>query len=273
MRWIREHTRLTLAGVAAVVLLVLILASVAGGAGNPVGKFFQSVAATVQKPFAMLGNTIGSGVSGILTDDGLKQENEGLKEQVASLERELTEARLDETELSELSALRDAFGAGPASGGQYTMKAANVLSYDGSNKFNVFTIDIGEEAGVKHDSIVVTGDGLVGRVYETGGGWSKVVSIISDSNNVGFQVYPELNYIGVCRGDGKGGLAGEMLDENAVVEKGQKLLTSGIGGIYPSGLEIGTISTVEHEESGSLLKVVIEPSVYFKGLKKVAVLV
>jgi rod shape-determining protein MreC len=255
------------------VLIVLIVWVAAGSEpSTAAGRFFQSVAATIQKPFVKLGSGISSGLSDLFTDEDLRKENEELKEQVASLEQALTEARLDDTELAELGALRDAFGANSEYGGQHTLKAANVLSYDGANIFSVFTIDVGTDDGVKKDATVVTGDGLVGRVYETGKSWSKVVSIISDSNNVGFQVAPELRFIGVCHGDGADGLTGEMLDENAEVEVGQKVYTSGIGGIYPSGLEIGTITKVEHEEGGSLLHVSVEPSVYFKGLKKVAVL-
>ena len=272
-RWVQNHTRLTFIGIAAIVLIIIIGSSVSGGgASTRVGRFFQNTLTVIQKPFVKIGSGISNGLSGIFTDDELKAENEELKAQIENLESELIEARLDEVELAELKKLQEAFGGDAGMESKYRVVSANVLSYEGSNAFSVFSIDLGAEDGVKRDSIVVTGDGLVGRVYDTGKGWSKVVSIISDSNNVGFQVYPEMKYIGVCRGDGKGGLVGEMLDENAVVEKGQKVFTSGIGGIYPPGLEIGTITKVEHEDGGSLLKVKIEPSVYFKGLKKVGVL-
>jgi rod shape-determining protein MreC len=144
---------------------------------------------------------------------------------------------------------------------------------DNSNTFDIFTIDIGEDSGVKRNSVVVCGDGLVGRVLSASKETSKVVAIIDENNKIGFQIHRGRDFLGVCYGDGKGDLSGYLLDEKAVTEVGDEALTSGVGGIYPAGLVIGRVTKVEKENDSGLLEISIRSSVYFKGLKKVAVLI
>jgi len=131
---------------------------------------------------------------------------------------------------------------------------------------------VGTEAGVKRDTIVTSGAGLIGRVVETQHGSSKVVAIIDQNNNIGFQLTHNMDFLGVCRGDGDGKLAGEMLDDTARVDVGDRVITSGIGGVYPAGVVIGTVTKAEHTKESNLLTVEIEPAVYFAGIKKVALL-
>jgi len=92
---------------------------------------------------------------------------------------------------------------------------------DGANWFNLFTINRGTESGVYPDAIVVTGDGLTGRVLETGQGWSKVIGIIDESNKVSFKVLRDPTLLGVLHGDGLSGLTGYMLDGKASVIEGE----------------------------------------------------
>jgi len=64
-----------------------------------------------------------------------------------------------------------------------------------------------------------------------------------------------------------------MLDDEAQVEEGDTVITSGIGGVYPAGIVIGTVKSVERASSNNLLAIEIEPAVYLKGIKKVGLLV
>jgi rod shape-determining protein MreC len=239
-----------------------------------VGKVAQTVVTLFQKPFAAMADTFGSATGGILTDKKLLTENELLKEQVSELENQLIQARLDGDELKELPQRASALDSTDLSS-DYNLKAANVMSFDGSSgrMFNIFTIDCGTESGVKRNTVVVNGDGLIGRVIEADKGWAKVVSIIDENNNVGFQVASNLDYLGVCRGDGKGNMVGNLLDEEGTVKEGDQIITSGIGGVYPSGIVIGIVSKAERTAESPFMSVTIKTDVYFKGLKKVAALV
>ena len=103
---------------------------------------------------------------------------------------------------------------------------------DGSSHFNIFTIDAGTRSGVVADAVVVNGQGLIGRVAETGDQFGKVTSITDMNSNVSFRVYQgdEESYLGIASGNGRGGLSGYMLDTDAKVNPGDRLF------MYTDGL-------------------------------------
>ncbi|MDR3305326.1 MAG: rod shape-determining protein MreC [Clostridiales Family XIII bacterium] len=272
MKWFWERPKFTIAAAAIVLLLIFIFASWRlSEYDNPAGGAARSVISAVQKPFAAAAVWVRERVTNAFTDEDILRENEELKEKVSRLQDELIKYRLDETELEELRNLQDALGT-DALRGEYTLKAANVLAFEGSDMFNILTIDVGEEAGAGRDTVVVNGDGLIGRVFETAKGSSKVVAIIDENNKIGFQLADNPGFLGVCSGDGDGGLTGVMLDDEAKVKEGDQLITSGIGGVYPAGIVIGTVIEAKHTDENALLAVKIQPAVYFKGIKKVALL-
>jgi len=275
MRWFYEHRRFSVIAAIFLLLLVMLLTSYQlRDSDSGIGKAAQSVVTVFQAPFAALANSFGGATGGILTDKKLLVRNQQLSAQVNRLEDELTKSRLDADQLSELQQLSKSLDATSLSS-KYKLKAANVLSFDGSSSgmFNVFTIDVGTESGVKHNTVVVNGDGLIGRVLKAGRGWARVVSIIDETNNVGFQISTNLNYLGICHGDGTGSLSGSLLDEQGNAKKGDQLITSGIGGVYPAGLSIGIVEKAVRSNESPFMQVTVKPNVYFKGLKKVAVLV
>jgi rod shape-determining protein MreC len=273
MNWIERHRVFTtIAAVLLVLLILLFLSYSLRNQESAVGVAARTVISAVQKPFAALGVMIGDQTSELTVDGNVLYENEALHARIQELEEELTIQRLDREELLELRELRRSL-SGTGQESAYTLVSGNVISFEGSNKFNIFTIDIGSESGIRRNAVVVSGNGLVGRVLSTGNGWSQVVAAIDENNNIGFQVHGEKDFIGVCRGDGMGMLTGELLDEDGVADAGDEAVTSGNGGIYPAGIVIGTITKTELTGDDPLLSVTIEPAVYFKGLKKVAVLV
>ena len=142
---------------------------------------------------------------------------------------------------------------------------------DGANWMNIFTINVGTESGVSPDSIVICGEGLVGKVHSAGKGWAKVISMIDESSRITFKVSGNLKLIGVVEGSSDGTLSGFMLDSNAKVEEGDRLVTSGMG-LFPAGIEIGRITKVRYDSDEQLQKVDIKSSVDFKSLQKVAVI-
>ena len=271
MKWIAEHPKRSAVAIAAIVLFAFILiSSLLSKQDSAAGRAAGTALATIQKPFVLGLEHIGGQISAAITDDGLREENEALKAKVEQLEGDAVKNRLDEAELEELRQLRDALGSSVPRG--YELRAAGILAFEGSNVFNIFTIDVGAEAGAERDTVVVAGGGLVGRVLEANENSSKVAAIIDENNKVGFVIEGKPAELGVCRGDGKGGLEGEMLDDQADVHKGDRVVTSGLGGIYPAGIVIGTVTSAEFGKESSLLHVEIETTVDFKGIKKVALL-
>ena len=270
MRFIREHKLLSaLIAVIVILSIVMITSYKTGSTGGKIGHVVQDVVASVQKPASSVSNNLKNNIKGILKYKSILKENEELKEKIASLEQENISNSLKHNELEQLQELSNVFNYESISG-ERNVVAANIISLDGSNWFNLFTIDRGLSSGIKKGSIVINGDGLVGRVKEVGDDWAKVVSIIDESNNVSFMVQRDMSLIGIVSGDVNETLSGFMIDNEASVIEGDILITSNIG-IYPPGIKIGKVKSVNYNSDTQLKMVEIEPSVSFKGLQKVAV--
>lgn len=271
MNWLREHKTLTVIASIFLVLVIMIVISHQNiGKSTFIGRGINKVINLVQGPVSSAGNGLKS-VTGIFQFRSLQKENKELKDEIDELDREIIRNRLSQAELEELRNLSSILGYGSVTP-YYDYVTADVIAMDGSNWFNLFTINAGTEEGIKKDSVVINGDGLIGRVLEAGNGWAKVISVIDESNSVSFKIYRDLQLLGILSGDGKGGLSGYMIDPEAAVIEGDALITSGMG-MYPEGIPIGKVESIEWNNDTLLKTVTIQPSAYFKNLQKVSVLV
>ncbi|QHI73322.1 rod shape-determining protein MreC [Aminipila terrae] len=272
MRFIREHKLFSLLITVVLILSIIMIVSYKmGGAHSFIGNLLQTGTTSIEKPLSSGSTSVKSNLRGIFKFRQVVDENEQLRKEVSDLQQKVIKLTLKKNELKQLKELSNALNYESVND-NHNLVSANIISLDGSNWFNLFTIDRGTESGIKKDCIVVNGDGLVGKVTETGKGWSKVVSIIDESNNVSFMVLRDMSLIGVVSGDSKGSLSGFMLDNKASVIEGDVLVTSNMG-LYPAGIKIGKIRSVEYNSDTQLKTVKIEPSVSFKSLQKVAVII
>lgn len=270
MKWVSEHKLFTvISGIVLVLCLVIIISFLTAGGSTAAGRGFQSGIAVIQKPFTSFATAVKKNVSGIFSYRQLQKENEDLQAKVNDLENENKDLKLKKDELRQLNKLSKSFDYEPFAGTGKSV-VGRVIEIDNSNPYVVFTIDVGTEKKIKKNSIVVDGDGLVGRVQETGRGYSKIVSVLSSSNSISFKVLRKTSITGVVKGNGKGKLSGYMMNESAAVLKGDVLVTSGIG-IYPEGIRIGTVSSVNYDEDTQLKVITVKPTVSFDGMQKVAV--
>ena len=127
---------------------------------------------------------------------------------------------------------------------------AKLVNTDVNSMTTHFTIDKGRKDGIKKNDIILqaVGDskfytGLVGKVIEVYETTSRVVTINSSENDVSFVNSNSGDY-GVIDVFDKNTIQGYMLDLDSEVDKGDILLTSGLGGVYPYGIYIGQVSTV-----------------------------
>jgi rod shape-determining protein MreC len=271
-KWIREHRFITVIIAVALCLTVILAASFSRGGASPFGLKVQSLISSVQKPLATFTQSIERGVQGVFYFRSLADENQKLQERIARLEGEMLDLKLSQADIQELRQLSAALNYKGVAEAALKV-AANVVSMDGSNHFNLFTIDTGTESGIYKDATVVNGQGLIGRIYETGKGFSKVMSVTDSNANVSFRIYRSdtESYIGIVYGDAGGGLAGYMLDTDAVVKVGDPVITSGMG-LYPAGLVIGAVSAVFSQGDSLLRYIEVEPAVDFQNISKVLVI-
>lgn len=271
MKWIKNHKLISfLLAIILISAMVLVGSVASGGRGNVFTNLLNSVYSVVEKPISKLAGGISDNVSGILSYKQIQNENEKLRDENEKLKEQVTSLTLSANELKELKDLSKVLNYKGIEG-EGDLVSADVVSMDGTNWMNIFTIDCGSESGVKAGSIVICGDGLVGRVSSVGKGWAKVVSLIDESRKISFKVSGNLQLIGVVEGSSDGKLSGFMLDNNAKVSEGDKLITSGMG-VYPAGIEIGKVTKVKYDSNAQLQKVTVKPSVDFKSLQKVSVI-
>lgn len=258
------------------IVIILLMTIIVISSRNPgwiplPGRAAQSGAAAMEETLTDAGQGIKSGVTGIFSFRKLQKENYALKKEVADLKEQLTEAQLSEQKLQQLEALSQSLHYAGYDD-SYQKVTADVIATDGSNIFNVFTINAGKEDSVRTGSIVVNEDGLVGKVVSVGENWSKIQGIVDADDSVSFTLMRDPEVIGVLSGDGEGGLSGYLFDEDKSVNKGDILITSGMS-LYPSGITIGKVSSVEYDESSKEKRITVEPRVNFRAVRMVTVLI
>lgn len=270
MKWFREHLRVTILATVVLLLLTVTVASfLHQGSSSWLGGQVQRAGAFLQEPLAEGSRGVTAALRAVFQWKDLLAENRALAEENESLRAQLSEAVLDRDELAQLAGLTEALRfIDPQERFSYVTGA--VIAKDGSRWYKTFTANVGSGEGVRRDAAVMNGDGLIGRVLDTGNGWSKVVSIVDENNSVSFQVFRDPGLVGVLTGDGKGGLSGYLLAENAAVVEGDVLVTSGME-IYPRGIPIGKVTAIGWDENSLLRTVAVEPLVDFNDLRIVTI--
>ena len=272
MRWIRKHKLIaSLLSLLIILALVFVVSVNSGAGGNAVSSVVNNGNAGIAGFFANIGGNLKDGVTGIIANKNLKAEIDQLEEEKAELERQLAEAQLEASQLAQLQELSGLLNYDYTKA-KFDVVSCDVALKDFSNWTQVFTIDRGTEAGIENGDIVINGVGLVGKICEVGEGWAKVKPVIAEENNISFMLARSNEQLGVAYGDKDGNFKGYMFDENSAVAESDILITSGMG-IYPAGIEIGSVTSVSFNDDKLIKEVTIEPAVDFASLRKVAVII
>lgn len=270
MRWIGKHKLLvTTAIVLIIAVTVLLSAVVKTEKEDNFGSAFGSVVNTIFQPISKATRNISYHISGMFNYKSLLEENELLKEENDKLHKQLIDSALNSKQLEELLELKNVLNY-KKSNLIGEVVTANVVSVDSTNWMSIFSIDMGTEEGIEVNDIVMFGNNLVGKIISTGKGWSKVASIIDESNKISFLIKNNMNLLGVITGNDNGILSGYMVDARAKIQEGDELLTSGMG-IYPKGLSIGKVSKIKYDSNRQLTMLEISPFTNFNILQKVTV--
>ncbi len=199
----------------------------------------------------------------------LQQENEELKSKNAELEKNLRELEIvknENTTLKEYLNLSEQYG-------NYETKAAYIINKDYSNYSNIFIINIGQKDGIKPNMTVISEKGLVGYVISTTDHTSKVQTIIDTASTVSATLSSSKDNL-ICKGtlEESGSLRATYVPTTASIVQGDKIETSGMGGIYPKGIHIGTVKKVVSTKNISDRYAIIEPAVNFDKVDTVLVI-
>lgn len=240
-----------------------------------VENFLGNILAPVEKLFFNVGQKIANFFGSIGDLANLKSENEELKKKITVLEDEnrkyediigKTEFLKTEAELYKKT--------------KFDLISAQVIGKEPGNWYHRFMVDKGSKDGVKKGDTVIQGveldgdlyhEGIVGRVSDVGDDWAKVVSIIDESSNISFKVIRTQDG-GMLSGNVEDGLNGYLFDSKADIVKGDKLMTSGLGGGYTKDLYIGDVVEVIKKDDDLMKRIIISPAIDFKKIYKVYII-
>lgn len=238
------------------------------GVENAVG----SVLTPVESVTTGVTRGVGNWFRLVLGISDVQRENEQLRERIVQMEGDIALLGELEKENQRLSEIANFVQDNES----YDIVTASVVGKSPGYWFDTFALNVGRNNGVQEDMPVITPTGLVGRVYEVGGNWCKVMSIIDSDSSVSALIERTRDNT-VVRGAVTVGTEEDLCTmvylplENDLVP-GDKVLTSGLGGIFPKGLMIGEVLEVSRAQETTERTATIKPAVDFMNLEEVMVI-
>lgn len=245
-------------------LVVLSLQAPAEGVGN---NLLESAVLQLVMPLARGVDAASGGASGLAErfrfQRSLVIENRGLRAEVERLRLEVMQLSRYRSDLERLA---EAVGYPVPPG--YSLSPADVAYVDYASWLRTLVLYSGD-LPVEINQPVVSSTGLVGRVVSTAPPWARVQILTDRSAAVGAML-ERTRRQGVVR-SGPEGLEFDFLPLQAAVAIGDRVVTSGIDGIYPRGIPVGTVVAVEPGDE-LFLEVRLEPAIDFGRLDQVYLL-
>jgi len=237
---------------------------------TPLEVAIKDTLAPIQHEFSDMSRQLSDSISLLFSIGEISAQNKELKKKVTQLEGELV--RLKELE-RENERLRRLLDFKDNNEGKYKLVAAAVIARDPGNWFGTVTLNKGRKDGIEKNMPVLTPCGLVGRVTAVSNYTSEVLLITDPRSGVGVLIQ-ENRVPGVVEGVANSSEYVRMIHirEDAPVEKGQTVITSGMGGGFPKGIPVGRVVEVQKVASGLLKSALVSPFVDFNRLEEVFIL-
>ena len=175
---------------------------------------------------------------------GLREENERLRRRLLELEAErgrFLEAEATNARLRALLELKSGLASSSVS--------ATVIGNSASGWFRSISIDKGSQGGVRKGMAVVTPLGVVGQVTAVASQSSKVL-LLTDQNSAVDVIDQRSRAQGIVSGSLEDDAVMKYVKRSEDVQVGDRLITSGLDGIYPKGLPVGVVSRLSKKGYG-----------------------
>lgn len=260
-----------LGALAVMTVVFCILTSIGSGTGA-----LRNFGGIIVSPFRSAGSAIAGWVQDLSTKfdsvEQLQAENEILRQENARLEQELREAQGDRAENEEL---RKALGLRQQHR-DFSLELARITDRSSDNWTSTLTLHSGTASGIAIGNCAVDSYGnLVGIVTDAGTNWCTVTTVLDTSSQIGSSLF-RTGDVAVSCGDLRlmtsGLLKLKFLDHDAALINGDLVITSGLGGYYPSGLPIGSVVELGTGETGVDQYAILSPKADIAHLKEVFVI-
>ena len=266
-----KNKKAEIAGIV-ITIIILILIVVFSNADSET-SFLENAASKLVMPIQNGLTYLKNGISGnskFFTDiNNLKQENEELKQKNSELEqslRELENIKSENETLKEYLDLTEKYG-------EYKTVPAYIINKDISNYSKTIVINVGSDDGIQENMTVIADQGLVGHVISVTSNTAKVRTIVDTSSSVSCSLSTTDESI-VCKGtlEEESALKAMYIPDDDGIIQGDSVETSGLGGIYPKGIHVGSIKRVVNTQNATDRYAIVETAVDFDKLDTVLVI-
>lgn len=145
---------------------------------------------------------------------------------------------------------------------------ARVIGSDVTPWKKIMMLDKGVRQGIRQDMVLVAPEGLAGRILEASPFTSRAI-LLPDPDSRVSALTATSRVQGIITGIGTEKLQMKYLALESGVAIGEDVLTSGIGSVFPKGIPIGKIESIEEDKDGLYLLAVVKPAVSFSKLEEV----
>jgi rod shape-determining protein MreC len=265
-----RRSRLLLAALVVTHLVVISQQVDSGGGVSLLERGVFALLSPLQLAVASALRGIGALWAGYVDLRGVRVENAQLERRLADTLAELEQERQRSLEAPRLREMLDLRAALPLE-----TVAAEVAARDGVPWFRTLTLDKGRDAGIALNAAVLSPTGVMGRVVALGRRASRVQLLLDRESGVGALI-ERTRVTGIVSGqawlgdEGKTDLVMKYVSSLADVVVGDRVLTSGVDGIYPKGLVIGRVRLVG-VPAGLFKEVTVTPSAQFDNIETVLV--
>ena len=263
-----------------IIVAVFIIASIIGifsaMTARDKATFAEGAVQTLTEP----GKRGATGVVGWLTSlfnrfeslEDLREENRLLKQENIELDKKIRDNSGLEEENYELRKMLDLVEKEAS----LKLQAVRIVAKNPSNWYSTITINKGEKDGIKKNQPVLTANKeLIGQVYKVGFDWAEIITVLDPESGVGSMVERSRD-TGITEGDSalkfKGYCKLGYMSRMADIKEGDYVETSGLGGIYPKGLLIGTVVNVVEDNVSMTKSATVKPMVDFGNINEAFVL-
>jgi len=195
----------------------------------------------------------------------VREQNEALKEEIRKLRRDKAALLDKESENRRLKKLLDLKAAH-----EFPSVVAQVVGQDAVGWYRTLFINKGSEDGVHPDMPATVAEGVVGRVVNSSSDISRILLLTDPNHSVDCRVARTRDR-GVLSGSLERGCILRYINLKSGIKSGDEVVTSGLDGIFPRGLPIGKVETVDKGHQGLFLEARIAPAVDFSEIEEVLV--
>lgn len=258
---------------AAVIAVALAVMSTLSNTSAPLTNVANIVASPFRSAYTAIATWFNDKQNYYRDTTALEAENATLRKRIAEMEETVRQA---EAALEENARLRELQNLREQRRDLSDIEAAYITEHTVTNWTSSLTLNKGTAHGVEVNDCVIDETGaLVGIISEAGTNWSTVLTLVDTDTSLGAQVFRTKD-LGLAQGEfslmGQDRLRLDYLPADCQLLGGDLVVTSGLGGYYPSDLVIGSVEEVQVDDSGAASYAILVPQVDFASLTEVFVI-